>query len=87
MTAGQEIKPMPHWWKASALITKPTRLSENLVLDNIPGLSLLVLFYAISGLSPGTLVFPSHQKPTSGLISCDSVQLVVSSISKATVLG
>ena len=28
------------------------------------GLSLLVLYSAMRGFSPGTLVFPSHQKPT-----------------------
>ena len=27
-------------------------------------LSLLVLYSAMRGFSPGTLVFPSHQKPT-----------------------
>ena len=32
------------------------------------GLSLLVLFSAMRGFSPGTPVFPSHQKPTFDLI-------------------
>ena len=32
------------------------------------GLSLLVLYSAIRGFSPGTPVFPSHQKPTFDLI-------------------
>lgn len=35
----------------------------------------------------GTPVFPSHRKPTFGLICCDSICFVVSSSSKATVLG
>ena len=35
----------------------------------------------------GTPVFPSHQKPTFGLICCDSICFVVSSSSKATVLS
>ncbi len=32
--------------------------------DVICGLSLLVLYSAIRGFSPGTPAFPSHQKPT-----------------------
>ena len=32
------------------------------------GLSLLVLYSAMRGFSPGTPVFPSHQKPTFDLI-------------------
>ena len=34
----------------------------------IPGLSLLVLYFAPRGFSPGTPVFPSPQKPTFDLI-------------------
>ena len=37
-------------------------------LGVICGLSLLVLYSAIRGFSPGTPVFPSHQKPTFDLI-------------------
>ena len=37
-------------------------------LDVISGLSLLVLYFAPRGFSPGTLVFPSLQKPTFDLI-------------------
>ena len=33
-------------------------------LGGICGLSLLVLYFAMRGFSPGTPVFPSHQKPT-----------------------
>ena len=33
-------------------------------LGVICGLSLLVLYFAMRGFSPGTPVFPSHQKPT-----------------------
>ena len=33
-------------------------------LGVICGLSLLVLYSAMRGFSPGTPVFPSHQKPT-----------------------
>ena len=36
--------------------------------DVICGLSLLVLYSAPRGFSPGTPVFPSHQKPTFDLI-------------------
>ena len=35
---------------------------------HICGLSLLVLYSALRGFSPGTLVFPSPQKPTFDLI-------------------
>ena len=35
------------------------------------GLSLLVLYSAMRGFSPGNPVFPSHQKPTFDLISFD----------------
>ena len=35
------------------------------------GLSLLVLYSPMRGFSPGTPVFPSHQKPTFDLISFD----------------
>ena len=38
------------------------------VLGVICGLSLLVLYSAMRGFSPGTPVFPSHQKPTLHLI-------------------
>ena len=48
------------------------------------GLSLLVLFW---GFSPGTPVFPIHQKPKFDVICYDSVWFVVSSISKATMFG
>ena len=51
------------------------------------GLSLLVLYSFLRGFTPGTPVFPSQQKPTFDLIWRDSVWFVVSSISKATVLG
>ena len=37
-------------------------------LGVICGLSLLVLYSAVRGFSPGTPVFPSHQKPTFDLI-------------------
>jgi len=33
------------------------------------GLSLLVPYSALRGFSPGTLVFPSHQKPTFDLLN------------------
>ena len=39
-----------------------------LALGVICGLSLLVLYSALRGFSPGTPVFPSHQKPTFDLI-------------------
>ena len=38
-------------------------------LGVICGLSLLVLYSVMRGFSPGTPVFPSHQKPTFDLIS------------------
>ena len=38
-------------------------------LGIVCGLSLLVLYSAMRGFSLGTLVFPSHQKPTFDLIS------------------
>ena len=60
------------------LFLKPTVICE---------LSLLVLYSVLRGFSPGTPIFPSHQKPTFDEICCDSVWFVVSSISKATVLG
>ena len=37
-------------------------------LGVIGGSSLLVLYSALRGFSPGTPVFPSHQKPTFDLI-------------------
>ena len=37
-------------------------------LGDICALSLLVLYSAVRGFSPGTPVFPSHQKPTFDLI-------------------
>ena len=37
-------------------------------LGVISGLSLLVLYSVMRGFSPGTQVFPSHQKPTFDLI-------------------
>ena len=40
-------------------------------LSVISGLCLLVLYSAPRGFSPGTLVFPSLQKPTSDLIWFD----------------
>ena len=50
--------------------------------DVICGLSLLVLYFALRGFSPGNPVFPSDQKPTFDLIS-----FPVSPISRASVLG
>ena len=47
----------------------------------------MVLCSVLRGFSLGTPVFPSHQKTTFDLICCDSVWFLVSSISKATVLG
>ena len=41
--------------------------------DVICGLSLLVLYSAPRGFSPGTPVFPSHQKPTFDLICVDLI--------------
>ena len=42
-------------------------------LGVICGLSLLVLYSAMRGFSPGTLVFPSHQKPTFDFIRIDFI--------------
>ena len=39
--------------------------------DVLCGLSLLVLYTAARGFSPGTPIFPSHQKPTFDLCWCD----------------
>ena len=36
-------------------------------LGVLRGFSCLVLYSALRGFSPGTAVFPSHQKPTFGL--------------------
>ena len=53
--------------------------------DVICGLSLLILYSAPSGFSPGTPVFPSHQKPTFDLISVNFIWFSVSPISRASV--
>ena len=45
-------------------------------LGVICGLSLLVLFSAPRGFSPGTPVFPSPQKPTFDLICIDLISFV-----------
>ena len=55
--------------------------------DVICGLSLLVLYSAPRGFSPGTPVFPSHQKPTFDLIWFVLIWFPVSPISRASVLG
>ena len=53
----------------------------------ICGLSLLVLYSAPRGFSPGTLIFPSPQKPTFDLICSDFSGFEVFPISRALVLG
>ena len=56
--------------------------SHQCVLGSIPGpgvicgQSLLVLYFAPRGFSPGTPVFPSPQKPTFDLISFDLFDLI-----------
>ena len=45
--------------------------------DVICGLSLLVLYSALRGFSPGTPVFPSHQKPTLAKYTWDINKVII----------
>ena len=68
-----------YWFLATIMWWQGWRCGESLAfhqcgpgsisaLGVICGLSLLVLYSVMRGFSPGTPVFPSHQKPTFDLI-------------------
>ena len=68
------------WWEHSPSIRVPFPAWPAIIC----GLSLLVLYSALKGFSPGTQVFSSHQKPTFDFICCDSLWFLVSPICKTS---
>ena len=65
---------MQGWRSGESTRLPPLGPGFNFRLGIICGLSLLVPFSAVRGFSPGTLVFPSPQKPTFNLIYIKDVR-------------